>query len=163
MPLRYLYFLTWVCPPPFFLNNVQKIADLVKRYIPYHDGHLQMDGPLWGIHGQSGCHCCQGLFLHFNHCWGKFWVTRCLADYDGVLGEAGISFDWGDLKLTALTLPIPSHICQTAVQQKCQVTASNGNGNDDGSDDGGSIEPSSSTCVSMASFLLIASIIVLSI
>lgn len=44
-----------------------------------------------------------------------------------------------------------------------EVTASNGNGNDDGSDEGGSIEPSSSTSVSMTSFLWIASIIVLSI
>ena len=32
--------------PPLFLTMFKKIADLVKRYIPYHDGHLQMDGPL---------------------------------------------------------------------------------------------------------------------
>ena len=76
-----------------------------------------------------------------------------------ILFIAGASFESQDV----LQKIIPSHIFQTAVQQKCQVTASNGNGNDDGSDEGGSIEPSSSTSVSITSFLLIASIIVLSI
>ena len=168
MPLRNLYFLTWVWPPPPFFNNVQKNCRSGNEVHPlswwsFADGRPPLRHPrskwlpllsrfvftFYSLLGQVLSH---KMSCRLRRSSGWSWNPLRLR------WPLAYSIDtWSFVKI------IPSHIFQTAVQQKCQVTASNGNGNDDGSDEGGSIEPSSSTSVSMTSFLLIASILVLSI
>ena len=152
-------------PPLFFLNNVKKTAELEKRNIP-DDDHCRWTAP-------SEASTVKMVATVVKVCFYILMMGQVLSHKISCrLGQSS-GWSWNPLRLRwplaystdtwAFLKIIPSYICQTAVQQKCQVTASNGNGNNDGSDEGGSIEPSSSTSVSMTSFLLIASIIVLSI